>query len=369
MTIQLAPSGTATINVNKALARVATDSRTDLTKFSDHGSAALKFKETLPAISGFVSVVNASASLSYVSPFQARAEGLSAHRTLEGLWWRHDSGVGGFLNLSNSTSGEVSIGAQPISSSGKEDAVLSFPLSPHESKLIDLDSLLGGFRESTSGGLRVTFSGRIGDVNVSGGLENAIEGYSAAMPFWLVISVADAAARKLNRINHPGLMVGSPDPDMNFPADTRFLPYLALRNTRTQKTSVHLTLFLENGEKRSGPIEILRPLESKQIDMKAALERAGLSAFNGKVTLEASHAGFTTDIVEAAGSVDNAATYVLSVEGKSSESSASKTVSYWTTKDGETPSYRCGTRATLKKMSFQTSILLTDLVLSGSRFV
>jgi hypothetical protein len=57
-------------------------------------------------------------------------------------------------------------------------------LQGHQTKMLDLLDLIAGIRTGeTAGGIRVSFEGRIGEVNVVGGLENAVEGYSAMIPF------------------------------------------------------------------------------------------------------------------------------------------------------------------------------------------
>jgi hypothetical protein len=82
-----------------------------------------------------------------------------------------------------------------------------------------------------AGGLRIQYTGLPGEINVVGGMESQ-QGYSATMPVWMP-PMASMPASAVT-LGHPGLMVGTPDPVMGFPASTRFSPYL----NRLDPTSV-----------------------------------------------------------------------------------------------------------------------------------
>lgn len=107
------------------------------------------------------------------------------HTTLEGLWWRHDPGVGGFVALSNPTDAAVSVSLQATGSMGTPLPALSLTLGAHATQMLDLDSLVGGLpgTENQAGGLRVQYNGVMGAIIASGGLVNESEGYSANIPF------------------------------------------------------------------------------------------------------------------------------------------------------------------------------------------
>jgi hypothetical protein len=192
--------------------------------------------------------------------------------------------------------------------------------------MLDLGTLVGRpLNAGEAGGLRVQFTGLEGEVNVTGGLENRKEGYSAVMPFWMP-SVASTASPVT--LAHAGLMVGAADAMMGFPAATRFSPYFALRNLTAQAVPVSLTLYTEQGQSLQGPVQSLQPLESRQVDMVRVLQGLGLANFSGMLTLAVSHTGQASDVMVAAGSVDAKGTYVFEVEGRTAEETLSKEAPY-----------------------------------------
>jgi hypothetical protein len=84
------------------------------------------------------------------------------------------------------------------------------------------------------------YKGPIGAIMVAGSLANESEGYSANMPFG-PRDVSDSPAKSIN-LGSAGIMVGKPYPTMmqGFPVETRFIPYLALRNTTAKPLDLHL---------------------------------------------------------------------------------------------------------------------------------
>ena len=97
-------------------------------------------------------------------------------QTLEGLWWARDAGVGGFVSLSNATAEPRSVSIQSVTATGQAQPAQSFTLAPHANQMLDLLSLIGPLVSAgEAGGLRVQFAGRMGEVNVTGGLENRQE--------------------------------------------------------------------------------------------------------------------------------------------------------------------------------------------------
>ena len=271
-------------------------------------------------------------SLSYVARFTGTMEGTLAPQTLEGLWWARDAGVGGFISVSNASGGARNVSVQAVTASGESQPAQALSLAPHASQMLDLGTLVGRpLNAGEAGGLRVQFTGLEGEVNVTGGLENRKEGYSAVMSFWMP-SVASTASPVT--LAHAGLMVGAADAMMGFPAATRFSPYFALRNLTAQAVPVSLTLYTEQGQSLQGPVQSLQPLESRQVDMVRVLQGLGLANFSGMLTLAVSHTGQASDVMVAAGSVDAKGTYVFEVEGRTAEETLSKEAPYWSVRDG-----------------------------------
>jgi hypothetical protein len=175
---------------------------------------------------------------------------------------------------------------------------------------------------------------------VTGSLANESEGYSANMPF----SSRDLPSSSLGKIAMAsvGLMIGKPDPTVmpGFPADARFAPYLALRNTTVEPIEVALQLNYMAGTEGSPPVNQnlptlrLHPFEAEQADLKSMLDAAGLRAFNGMINLSISFTGHAGDLVLASGSVDQTGTYVFEVDPQGMGSSIGKITGYWSHTDG-----------------------------------
>lgn len=134
-----------------------------------------------------------------------------------------------------------------------------------------------------------------------------------------------------------GLMVGEPDPMMGFPRGTRFVPYLALRNT-TPKPLVLIPVlnYMAGGQPvwRTLPDQRLAPLEARQVDLHAAMASLGLAHFDGNLNMTLSYRGHAGDVMVATGSVDETGTYVFEVEPEGLGRSSSKIASYWSVADG-----------------------------------
>jgi hypothetical protein len=331
--VNLPAAGVATVNVNNALASLPPALAGHL---SQYGSTTLRFSGFPFAIIAQTTFGSPSLSLSYMAPFTAIATGAPAAQTLEGPWWARDAGVGGFLSLSNATGEQRTVSIQSVTASGQAQPAQSFTLAPHANQMLGLLTLIGPqVNAGDAGGLRVQFSGRMSEVNVTGGLENRQEGYSALIPFWMppMASMATPAGSPVT-LGHAGIMVGTPDAMMGFPAGTTFTPYLALRNITARSIAVNLTLYTEQGMPMPAPVQPLQPWQSLQVDMASVLRQLGLKGFNGMLTLAVSHTGQINDIMAAAGSVDARGTYVFEVEGRAVEQRVSKQSPYWSVKDG-----------------------------------
>jgi hypothetical protein len=129
-------------------------------------------------------------------------------------------------------------------------------------------------------------------------------------------------------------MIGTQDPEMQFPQGTRFAPYIVLRNTSKQNLSVTVKAAYSKG---SAPTELLLQNVSlpakgvQQSDMTTLLTQVGLSNLNGYLNLEASFKGGVGDLLVATGSVDQTGTYVFAVEPVVEQKTKSKIVCYWNT--------------------------------------
>ena len=332
-TVTVPASGIANVNVNSAVV-LAASAGLVAAHVSQYGSAALRFTGSASAVLAHIAMGSTTLSLSYVSNFnRAQQSGTPAIQTLEGLWWARDAGIGGFVSLSNTTAVEQTITVQAVAADGLVQSEQSVVLAPHANQMLELVTLMGRqLKAGEAGGLRVRFTGLRGEVNVVGGLKNAKEGYSAVIPFWTPPS--GSAQATMVTIGHAGIMIGAPDAMMNFPAGTRFVPYLALRNLTAQSIPVLLTLYTEQGRALAGPTQSLQPFESRQVDIASVLQGFNLKDFNGTLSLGVTHSGQASDVLAAAGSVDASGTYVFEVAGRTAEQTLSKEAAHWSLKDG-----------------------------------
>src|SRR5713226_7033368 len=311
--VHVAVSGVATVNINDALATAPSSIASHI---SQYGSAALIYSYPSPGhVTAQMAAIDASRSLSFVFPF-SEPMGEPMQQNVEGLWWKHDPGVTGFVALSNVTNTDTQATVQLVSPGNDAQAGRTIPLRAHATQMLRLED----FADNPSplakrvGGIRVQYTGQPGSVQITGGLENDSEGYSANIPFW----GHDMSSASPGQITYAsaGVMVGKPDPMMmpGFPKDTTFSPYLVLRNTTEKPLEVALQLNYMRGPmkdmngsapvSRNLPAQYLGPFEARQVDMQAALNSAGLKSFNGSINLSTSFTGKAGDLVLATGSVD-----------------------------------------------------------------
>ena len=349
--IHVPVSGVVTVNVNDALAAAPQSVAGHVSQF---GSVSLIWSYFSPGhLSAQVAAIDASRSLSYTFPF-AEPMGASMQQTLEGLWWKHDPNVSGWLALSNVTDAATQATVQLVGPGNAVQPAKTVALSPHTAQMFHLDDFASNPSPlaKDAGGIRVTYTGQLGSVQASGGLENPSEGYSANMPF-RDDDMSSAPATTMTYAS-AGIMVGKPDPMMmpGFPKDTTFAPYLVLRNT-TEKpldVSAQLNYMMSmptsaTSKKTAAPAtrslttEHLAPGQAKQVNMQAAITSAGLDNFNGSVNLSVAFTGKAGDLLMASGSVDQTGTYVFEVEPQGVGSSRSKYSNYWGVTNGNDTMY------------------------------
>jgi hypothetical protein len=105
--VQLPVSGVVTLNINEALARAPESMAGHMSSF---GSAALIYRYPTPGhVMASISMVDVPRSLSFPCAFGELMNHSPSKQALEGLWWKHDPGVSGFLALSNLTDTETSV--------------------------------------------------------------------------------------------------------------------------------------------------------------------------------------------------------------------------------------------------------------------
>jgi len=344
--VHIPVSGVTTVNINEALAAAPPSIASHVSQF---GSAALIYTYPSPGhVTAQMAAIDSSRSLSYTYPFiepmNMQHEG--SKQVLEGLWWKHDPGVRGFVSVSNSADVTHTVKLRSIGrSEDREDfGGREMELAAHSTRMLQLEELEADVAEggNRAGGIRVEYEGSQGTILVAGGLVNESEGYSANMPFWF----HDMSSPSPTNITYAsaGLMLGKPDPMMmpGFLKETAFSAYLSLRNTTEKPLDVALQLNYMSGMGMEGSAPVTRnlltqhlaPFEAKEVDVQGPLNAAGLRGFSGSINLSTTFRGRAGDLVLATGSVDQTGTYVFEVEPQGVGSSNSKFANYWGVTNG-----------------------------------
>jgi Bacterial Ig-like domain (group 2) len=341
--VHIPVSGVATINLNDALAAASSSIASHISQF---GSAALIYSYPSPGhVTAQMAAIDASRSLSYTYPFvePMNMPGHDSKQVFEGLWWKHDSGVTGFVTLSNTTDQQQAAVLTPVHP-GNNSNPQQVTLAPHSTQMLKLEEIATEVSDpdNRAGGIRVEYEGSQGTILVTGALVNESEGYSANMPFWF----HDMSSSSPTQITYAsaGLMLGKPDPMMmpGFPKDTAFSAYLSLRNTTDRPLDIALQLNYMSGMgmegsapvNRSLPAQHLAPFEAKQVNLQGAFTAARLKNVNGSINLSTSFTGNAGDLVLATGSIDQTGSYVFEVEPESVGSFRSKNANYWGVANG-----------------------------------
>src|SRR5260370_11892219 len=318
--VHVAVSGVDTVNSNDALATAPSSIASHISQF---GSAALIYSYPSPGhVTAQMAAIDASRSLSYTYPFVEPMDmpGHDSKQVLEGLWWKHDPGVTGFITLSNTTGQQQTAVLTPVFPGNNANSQ-QVTLAPQSTQMLKLEDIANqtSTPDNRAGGIRVEYEGSQGAILVTGALANESEGYSANMPFWF----RDTNHSPPTQITYAtaGLMLGKPDPMMmpGFPKETAFSLYLSLRNTTEKPLDVALQLNYMSGMGMEGtmpvtrnlPAQHLAPFEARQVDLQGPLNAAGLKNFNGSINLSTSLTGRAADLVLATGTGAQTETYVF----------------------------------------------------------
>jgi hypothetical protein len=254
--------------------------------------------------------------------------------TMEGMWWKQENNVTGFVALANLSSQPAQASVQISDKDGKPLAEHNVTVSPHGMKMVTLREL--ATLKETQGGVRVVSSETTDNLVINGGLEDQAVGYSATLPF--AAEPVDPSKPVPINIAELGLMAGAADPMMLFPAGTTFTPYSVLRNVSDAPVSVTPTLWwMEGGASHSIrlPRINLLPHQTESLDVMSLLSVSGLKNFNGSFNLVFDGEVRRGALVLASGSVDQTNTYVFEVVARGVTESAAKSLQYWSTGNGD----------------------------------
>lgn len=332
--VTMEPSGTAVVDINLALADRGFAYNATL-----NGYVEITFQWAWNAICASVRNVDTVHSLIFGSNLQPLATLNNPDQTavsspsaqdLEGLWWKEESNVMGFVALSNVSGSPVDAAIQVLDDQDNNLGNHSVTVSPHGTKVVDLTELLSA--PAPRGGLTLSYNGPSGSLLVFGALEDESVGYSAHMPIGPLPKASNPVTT--NSFAELGLMTATPDPMMNFPRGTLFTPYSVVRNSSNLPLTVSPTLWwMQGGSVRSSllPPFAVPPHRTQILDISSYLTAAGLKNYNGDVNLVLDTKGQSGGLLAAAGSVDQTKTYVFEVLPRSFTESVSKSIAYWST--------------------------------------
>jgi hypothetical protein len=313
--VDVAPNSLATISIHDAIESAPPEVRGHI---SLSGSASVHFlAPTTDSVSVAIQIIDVANSLNFIYPFHRSSSDqmeVSQH-IFEGLWWRRDTGVTGFVGLANRTSQFVQVSLQAIGAIGTATAAQTVVLGSHTTKLLSLDDLIATLpgNQRLTGGLRIVFVGKSSDVMITGGLENQAEGYSALIPFALHNTASDAPSSIT--LASTGIMVGHPDPAMKFPTGTVFFPYTYLRNVSASPMKVDHALYytLAGGGGQRVNLPPVTINAGSAVHVPLDLGSIGLGGYNGQITESFSTVSNPSDLIVATGSTDQTANYVFEV--------------------------------------------------------
>lgn len=334
--VVVAPAGTVVLSVNDALRNQGIASWATLS-----GYVEVQYTWRYDPLCVIVNNIDVVHSLIFTSglrsalppPAAVNKQPVSTN-AMEGMWWKEESNVTGFVALSNTATQPRRAALQVTDGGGRSLGEQSVLIAPHGTKIVHLEELQSTATES--GGLRVSYEGPNESLIVTGHLEDEAAGYSASIPFTHAPSGSEQSTT--TSFGELGLMSGAADPMLSFPAGTVFTPFSVIRNISDSSVSVKPHLFwMEAGKARSAALNgfALPPQQTRTLDVAALLAEGGLQSFNGSVNLTLDVQGKEHSVLVASGSVDQRKTYVFQGVPRAIQQSQAKTISYWSTGNGD----------------------------------
>jgi hypothetical protein len=259
--------------------------------------------------------------------------GVPRSQLIEGMWWKQEANVSGFVALSNTTERVLDVSLRVTDAKNALMEKRTVSVSPHGTKMVKLPDL---GHAGNSGGVEASYVGKYGELLASGELQDNEAGYSAGLPFLPVVSSSPQVPH--SSYAEIGLMTGAADPMMQFPENTTFTPYSVMRNVSDQNVTIAPTLYwMRDGRAQSStlPEVILAPGTSRNLDIRSLLTNAGVASLNTSVNLILDVRGKPESVLLASGSVDKKNTYVFEVMPHAVLESASKGIGYWSTGNGD----------------------------------
>lgn len=333
--VKLEPAGVAVVSINQSLATKGIASYATLTGYVEieyawPWDALCVTVENIDVLHSMVFTYGLRSSNPFGTPAQPET---TKAQVLEGLWWKQEENVTGFVALSNPTAKAMPVGLQISDGNGQAVGTHTVTVSPHGTKTVNLSELQ---KLTSAGGIRVAYTGSDDALIVNGGLEDQTTGYSAIISFGKAPSPSGASASF--SYAELGLMTGASDPMMSFPVGTTFTPYSVFRNVADQPIQVTPIFWWMAGiSPQSARLMqfTLQPQQALSLDVPSLLSAAGLKNFNGSVDLIVELQGPAGSLLMASGSVDQKNTYVFEVPPLAIQESQARSFSYWSTANGD----------------------------------
>ena len=336
--LNLDPSGIATVDVNATLKSLGIAPYAELSGYLelDYSWPWVPICATLKAIDSTHSLIfyySFLPSKRAQLPNQPPPSVGPKRNIIEGMWWKQEPNVTGFVALTNTGSKPVDAQVDLSDDLGAGVAQHKITITPHGTKLINLVELDSA--STAQGGIRVTYTADSDPVLVNGGLQDQAVGYSAVIPF---AEAAQAPANSKSTIAELGLMTGPADPMLRFPAATTFTPYTVLRNISGALLTATPTLWwMSAGITQSAQLGqlSLAPYQTKVLNVPSLLAAVGLKSFSGSVNLVFDVEGAAGGMLVSGGAVDQTESYVFGVIPRGVTWSAGKSLSYWSIGNGD----------------------------------
>lgn len=369
--VTIEPAGTAIIDINAGLQSKGISPWATL-----NGYVELQYSWPWDPLCATIRAVDVAHSLIYTTslrsstPFGSHPQAAaSAQQTVEGMWWKEEKDVTGFVTLANVTSQPVQATVQVSDNQANGVAQHTVTISAHGMKMVNLTELpsLAG----SEGGIRISYIGTPDTLIINGGVQDEALGYSAGLGFGaspIPPSQLPPHTKlpEFNSIAELGLMAGAADPMMNFPAGTTFTPFSVLRNVSNAAISLTPTIWwMQAGQARSAQLQPvqLQPYQSQSLNVPSMLALAGIPNYNGSFNIVLNGDLKRGSLITAAGSVDQTKTYVFQIVPRAVAESASKSLQYWSTGNGD------DTMITLWNPADEAQDLVFKLIFSGGHYL
>lgn len=340
--VKVEPAGVAIIDINDGLAKLGISSFATLS-----GYVELQYLWGWDPFCATIRNVDTANSLIFtyalrptaLPPIMTHAvhpERMTPAQTVEGMWWKQESNVTGFVSIANLSGEPAKTLIQVTDEQSKPIAQHNVTVSPHGMKLVNLTEL-----QTTSallGGVRVTSTATMDNLVVNGGLKDSSVGYSVKLPFSHELIESPQPIETQATLAELDLMTGPAPAMMALPGNTAFTPYSVLRNISNEPISLAPTLWwMEAGAPQSAqlPLITLAPWQTRSLDMKFLLLSSGLANFNGSFNLVFNGQVKAGSLLMTSGSVDQSNNYVFEVVPRFVGESASKSLQYWSTGNGD----------------------------------